>query len=156
MNADGSRRLRLTDNEADDHSSRWSPDGSKIAYVSKRDGNSEIYMINSDGSDPVNLTNDMARDTGPAWGPNRDFIAFSSDRNGFRDLYLMRPDAQGCSLCPLPPLMTECLHGTQPAPGSLFNTDRNGNEEVYRMAADGSLQTNLTNPGAADSAPDWE
>ena len=36
----------------------YSPDGSKIAFVSGRDGNGEIYLMNADGSGVKNLTND--------------------------------------------------------------------------------------------------
>lgn len=47
----------------------WSPDGTKIAFQSDRDGNFEIYVMDADGSRPVNLTKDPARDAAPAWKP---------------------------------------------------------------------------------------
>ncbi|MBE3114579.1 MAG: PD40 domain-containing protein [Actinobacteria bacterium] len=40
----------------------FSPDGSNIAFVSDRDGNGEIYIMNIDGSEQVNLTNNPAED----------------------------------------------------------------------------------------------
>ena len=40
----------------------WSWDGSEIAFRSKRDGNSEIYVVNADGSHLRNVTNHPARD----------------------------------------------------------------------------------------------
>ena len=43
MNADGTGQTRLTVNTADDFSPAWSPDGGKIAFVSGRDGNFDIY-----------------------------------------------------------------------------------------------------------------
>lgn len=52
----------------DSHPS-WSPDGSQIAFVTDRDGNDEIYVINSDGSNPTRLTFDPARDFEPVWSP---------------------------------------------------------------------------------------
>jgi TolB protein len=33
----------------------WSPDGKYIAFVSKRDGNYEVYAMGVGGSNPVNL-----------------------------------------------------------------------------------------------------
>ena len=38
----------------------------------------------------------------------------------------------------------------------VFHSNRDGNEEVYRMSSDGSFQTNLTNGSPADSSADWE
>src|SRR5690242_11022074 len=36
----------------------WSPDGQKLAFMSNRDGNWEIYLVNADGSNLQNLTQD--------------------------------------------------------------------------------------------------
>jgi TolB protein len=45
----------------------WSPDGTRIVFVSRRDGNSEIYVANADGTELVNLTMDLGDDINPAW-----------------------------------------------------------------------------------------
>ena len=67
----------------------------KIAFVSKRDGNPEIYIMNPDGSDQVNLSQHAAADFDPAWAPNGKQIMFSSDRDGgVFDLYLMDADGR--------------------------------------------------------------
>ena len=54
----------------------WSPDGRKIAFVSDRDGNSEIYVMNADGSGQRRLTRNPAYDADPAWSPDGRTIAF--------------------------------------------------------------------------------
>ena len=69
MNADGSEQTNLTDNSAGDSGPVWSPDGSKIAFVSDRDGDWEIYVMNADGSGQTNLTNNPEDDWAPAWSP---------------------------------------------------------------------------------------
>jgi Tol biopolymer transport system component len=56
MNADGSDWTRLTWDDANDLLPRWSPDGTRIAFVSDRTGDYEVFVMNADGSDPVNLT----------------------------------------------------------------------------------------------------
>ena len=64
-----------------------SPDRTRVAFVSHRDGNHEIYVIGANGSAPTNITQHDARDYSPAWSPDGRQIAFVSDRNGDRELY---------------------------------------------------------------------
>ena len=59
-----------------------SPDGSRIAFASGRDGNREIYVMDADGGGPENVTRHEAWDVSPAWSPDGKRIAFVSDRNG--------------------------------------------------------------------------
>ena len=67
MNADGSGQQRLTQGGSQPY---WSPDGRKIAFVSNRDGNSDIHVMNADGSGRRNLTRAAGRrDTQPLWSP---------------------------------------------------------------------------------------
>ncbi|MEJ7862326.1 MAG: Calx-beta domain-containing protein, partial [Pyrinomonadaceae bacterium] len=69
MNADGSGQTRLTNNAGVNVYPAFSPDGSKIAFASARDGNAEIYVMNADGSGQTRLTNNAAGDYHPAWQP---------------------------------------------------------------------------------------
>src|SRR5213596_2254428 len=63
----------------------------QIAFVSDRDGNDEIYVMNADGSSPTRLTNNPATDFEPAWSPNAQKIAFTSQRDDARyyEIYVM-------------------------------------------------------------------
>src|SRR5207237_1385985 len=78
MTPDGSGVVQLTNTPGNDAAPAWSPDGSKIAFSSTRDGNHEIYVMNAtDGSGLVRLTNDALWDDHPAWSPDGSKIAFS-------------------------------------------------------------------------------
>jgi Tol biopolymer transport system component len=70
----------------------WSPDGNKLAFVSNREGNEEIYLISPDGTGLVNLTNNVGNDFNPVWSPSGRYIAFLSNREGGTHLYVMKAD----------------------------------------------------------------
>jgi Tol biopolymer transport system component len=82
MKADGSAVKRLTKEPGDDVEPAWSPDGTRIAFRSDRDGDSDIYVMNADGTGVARLTNDPDTDLGPAWSPDGVKIAFVSNRYG--------------------------------------------------------------------------
>ena len=81
---DGSFPLRLTDDVSQVHNfptydfdPTWSPDGSKIAFVSNREGGFQIFSMNADGSNVQRLTNQPADNYQPAWSPDGTKIAFT-------------------------------------------------------------------------------
>ncbi len=69
-----------------------SPDGQKIAFMSRRDENWEIYVINTDGSGLQRLTDDRAEDGLPAWSPDGRALAFASNRGGTWAIWAMTPN----------------------------------------------------------------
>ena len=71
---------------------RWSPDGRKLLFVSRRNGNPEVYVINADGGGQRRLTRNPAEDSDPAWSPDGRKIAFISTRDGERAIYVMNAD----------------------------------------------------------------
>jgi pSer/pThr/pTyr-binding forkhead associated (FHA) protein/tetratricopeptide (TPR) repeat protein len=66
--------------------------GSKIAFMSDRDGNWEVYVMNDDGSGVKRLTNDSAHDGLPTWSPDGRTIAFVSNKGGAWAVWAMGPD----------------------------------------------------------------
>jgi WD40 repeat protein len=149
----------------------WSPDGSKIAFTSNRDGNLEIYVMNADGSGQANMTNtpglfgEGVQEGAPAWSPDGSKIAFdrSSDSGNTFDIFVMNADGSG-----LTQLTTPGGYERHPAwspDGSKIAYESyqpldSGNFDIYVMNADGSGNTNLTDtPGVGDGVqelnPDW-
>ncbi|MBA3945744.1 MAG: PD40 domain-containing protein [Herpetosiphonaceae bacterium] len=86
---------RLTNNAANDTAPRLSPDGSRIAFVSDRDGNAEIYIMNSDGTLQRRLTTSAGSDGAPTWSPDNSKLVFESNRDGDYELYIITTDGNG-------------------------------------------------------------
>jgi Tol biopolymer transport system component len=105
MNADGSGTPTNISNNpgSNDTAPSFSPDGSKIAFETYRDGAPEIYVMNADGSGtPTNLSNNpgsssdsTAYDRHPAWSPDGTRIAFESLRSGNSEIWVMNADGTG-------------------------------------------------------------
>ena len=156
--ADGTDLRQLTSNSADDLHPAWSPDATKIVFASDLQtpgGNlSDLFVMNAaDGSGAVNITNTAAIDEDfPAWSPDGAKIAFSRDG----DIATVAPDGTG--LVPL--TATERLE-IEPdwSPNNtqlVFRTGINFDDEIFRMNADGSGVTNLTNTGpSVEERPAW-
>ena len=119
--------------------------GSKIAFVSTRDGNPEIYVMNADGSAETRLTNNEDSDGAPTWSPDGTRIAFASSRDGNRDIYIMNADGSGEVR-----LTTHEANDGGPSwspDGSMiaFDSSRSGSSQVWRTNVDaGNWGYNLT------------
>jgi serine/threonine protein kinase len=81
---------RVTDSEKDT-APVLSPDGQRIAFMSRRDENWEIYIVNADGSNLQRVTDDPADDGLPTWSPDGKVLAFVSNRGGPWAVWAMTP-----------------------------------------------------------------
>ena len=92
VDADGTNLTKLSRDGANSDDPAWSPDGTRIAFSSDRDGLAEIYVMDADGSNVVRLTDDGYHDYCPVWSPDDERIAFTSDRDGKIEVYVMNSD----------------------------------------------------------------
>ena len=92
--ADWIRRRVLVDHGKHAYDPVWSPDGERIAFVSERTNNDDIWVIHADGSDELQLTyNSWEWDKSPTWSPDGSKIAFWSNRiTGHKQIWVMSAD----------------------------------------------------------------
>ncbi len=69
-----------------------SPDGRQVVFMSQREGNWDIYLINVDGSNLRQLTDNPGQDGLPAWSPDGRAIAYVSNQDNGWSVMVMAPD----------------------------------------------------------------
>jgi TolB protein len=156
MNADGSGQTNLTNNPAHDSAPAWSPDGSKIAFVSDRDGNHGLYVMNADGTGVTRVTNQV--DNYPDWSPDGSQIVFHRNTGNNHDLYVVNADGTGERRLTRKAASEGSPAWSPDGTQIAFDVSSVGanNFEIYVMNADGKGATNLTNnPETFDSSSDW-
>ena len=94
---DGSDLVRLTTEKGYDAECSFSPDGSRVLFVSDRDGDPDVYVMDVDGSNVRQLTNEPGYDGGPFFSPDGAWIAYRTDRleKDLLQIHVMRADGSG-------------------------------------------------------------
>jgi TolB protein len=154
-NSDGRGSKVLVPNTAFEESPRFSPDGKRVAFVSTRHGNQEIYTVAADGGDIRRLTNDPAADNSPAWSPDGKWLAFASARAGNFEIHIMDSDGANVRRLTRHAALDSWPAFSPDGKRIAFTSNRDGNYEIYLMNADGTGLRNLTRHRAQDNYATW-
>ena len=154
MNADdGQELVRLTDisDDQDDRYPTWSPDGTRIAFDRAVVGEHALFSMNADGSGINQLTEWGDITDGLSWSPDGEKIVYSYGE--FRSILTIDADDGGGETGLTTP-------GSNPswAPDDTeisFDSDRDGDYEIYMISDSGGDVTKLTKNAFNDLDPDW-
>lgn len=146
---------RMTYSPGIDVDATWSPDGKKMAFVSKRAGTPQIYVQEMGNNRIQRLTFKGRYNTQPSWSPKGDKIAYSSMEEGQLNIYVI--DVEGNH-----PIRLTHNQGDNEAPswspdGNLiaFRSTREGVSRIYVMTAYGTDQRRLLALTGEQSHPEW-
>ncbi|MHB0935242.1 MAG: DPP IV N-terminal domain-containing protein [Armatimonadota bacterium] len=130
------------------------PHPGRIAFVSDRDGTTEIYVMNADGTDPRRLTTDGMRKDEIAISPDGRKVAYAAKGTGKWQIFIVDIDGTG-----LRQLTNNGRDNWRPSfsPDSrtlvYFSSVSGGNDEIFTMSEDGGNQTRLTENTSMDVLP---
>ncbi|MBN1430831.1 MAG: serine/threonine-protein kinase [Anaerolineae bacterium] len=160
IDSDGENLRQITESPGEDYDPAWSPDGTRIAYVSSADGHSNIVVIHiacilsSEGCDSSvrKLTDNAAEDVGPAWSPDGTQIAFASNRDGNYQIYTMTADGQEQHR-----LTYNSRHDLSPSwsPDGKQIVYHASDGHLYVINTAGGTPQKITGSDGADNWPDW-
>jgi len=83
-----------------DDPTAWSPDGARIALLSTRDGDGEIYVIGADGTSERRLTTAAGSQVAGPWTPDGIVVTSSAPGADLSDWFLLDPDSGATQVIP--------------------------------------------------------
>lgn len=152
MDTNGSHVTPVATGQEDDESPVLSPDGSRIAFSSNRDGQWHIYLVDVDGSGLVRVTSDTFPDVQPSWSPDGSRLVFSRGSNTSQGAGLRTAHTDGTDL------RVVTTSGSDQGPawspdGGRIAFSRNGN--IMTVGPDGSGLQQLTDSILVAGDPAW-
>lgn len=155
--------VNLTNDPAVDNWPVWSPDGSKIAFQSKRGADKlDVWVMNADGSEPRRLTNHPDHDYLPSWSPDGKRIAFASWRTEAEGeeraahLYVMNADGTGQRRLVAESTGTSGGLAWSPDGSRILFTRQVGERaDLVIAASDGTGERKLTDDDAYDGSAEF-
>ncbi len=156
MDSDGANHRYLTSGQAMALTPRYSPDYSKILYLSYLNGQPSIYAYDLATDRQTLVARTGAPTLAPRWSPDGKWVLYSMAKGGTTDIYRISSAGGGT-----PQRLTNGpginIGGSYSPDGTqiVFESDRSGSQQVYVMNADGSNQRRISFFGGRAATPEW-
>jgi len=138
--------------QREDDNPQYSPDGSKIAFVSNRSGSVEIWVCGSEGGVPLQITHAGGATAGsPRWSPDSRSLAYDSHPGRYEDVFVISADGGVPRR-----LTTDTSNDILPnwsGDGAwiYFCSDRTGSNQIWKMPSEGGPATQVTRKGGFEA-----
>ena len=169
VNWDGTELAQLTNQSNGACQPAWSPDGSRLVFISPCHGrgdfadgtysDSSLFVMNADGTDIKQLTNVPGADFDPDWSPDGRKIAFTSIRDGNKQIYTLDVDSLAVSRLTKTDVNVETSQPAWSPDGQeiAYLVKRVGAYQVWVMSSTGQDNVQLARSGQGlwDFQPAW-
>jgi TolB protein len=154
--AAGGDLRQITNDPYEDRDPAYSPDGSLLAYASRRERNWDVYLLDLRSGAETRLTTDLHYDGAPTWSPDGGRLAFESFRNGDLDVWVIALSSG--ELVNLTADSASGDFGPAWAPEGekiAFASWREGSKDLFLVDAASGEVEQLTESPAAEELPAW-
>jgi TolB protein len=131
----------------------WSPDGTRIAYVSFERKKPIVFVQSMITGRRTEVANHKGSNSAPAWSPDGRRMAVVLTKDGNSQIYLVAPDGSNATR-----LTNSSGIDTEPnfspdGQSIIFTSDRGGSAQIYRMPVSGGAPERLTFDGSYNVSP---
>jgi dipeptidyl aminopeptidase/acylaminoacyl peptidase len=146
---------QITNEPGSEVDGQFSPDGTRLVYVTDQGGNRDIVAANADGSSPTRLTSTVYEEHSPSWTPDGTSIVYESDFGGTPQIWIMNAD--GSDQRQLTQDEWWSGHPVVSPNGSTiaYVVARDDETDIYLMNLDGTNQRNFTASEINEALPAW-
>ncbi|WP_422342552.1 Tol-Pal system beta propeller repeat protein TolB [Parasphingorhabdus sp.] len=155
MDSDGANHRFITNGQATALTPRFSPDYSKIVYLSFLDGNPRIYIYEIGTGQQKLITQSTNPTFAPRWSPDGKWILYSMAIAGNTDIYKVSSQGGQPKRLTFSPGID--IGGSFSPDGSriVFESDRSGSQQLYVMGANGGDERRISFGGGRYATPEW-
>jgi TolB protein len=152
--ADGQNAQAILSSHEPIMSPVWSPDGTRMAYVSFQNKKPILFVQSLSASkQPAPVAAYRGSNSAPGWSPDGKTLAAVLTRDGTSQIYLMNPDGSN-----LRKITSSSAIDTEPfftpdGQSIYFTSDRGGSPQIYKMAASGGEPARITFDGDYNVSP---
>ncbi|MDQ4120662.1 MAG: hypothetical protein M3209_04350 [Acidobacteriota bacterium] len=134
-----------------DHSPQFSPDGSRVVFVSDRTSSQEIWIADREGKNQRQLTDSKSSTGSPRFSPDGKFVAFDATSGNTKDIFIISSD--GGAPRRLTDSRSRSVLPAWSADGRFvyFCSDQSGDLNVWKIAATGGEAKQITKQGGFES-----
>ncbi len=133
----------------------WSPDGSRLAYVSFENRHPEIFVQEMRTGQRQSVAAFKGINSAPSWSPDGSRLAVSLSKAGNPEIYVLTLATGKLARITHNPRAIDTEPVWLPSGQELiFTSDRGGRPQIYRVSAEGGKASRITYEGAYNASPD--